>query len=228
MRMHAADLEWDSVQAFDVKWDAVHAVGHLPRTLARAREHWLQAAVLRTKYTVLTSGFLISSAALAMTAPYMLYLRQQALQSCMDTWLHLIHSCAESACHGAHSAMNFHNQSGLRQAQADCQRAVEERQEAAPFRVLQGVVQAGFRYGAQALHEGLDFVQLRVWQLDEGLPIQRIWDGLQPGCQSPLAIHCRQQLRVIMLKPSDRSFIKLTNSACSSILPISADSLSHQ
>ncbi len=62
-----------------------------------------------------------------------------------------------------------------------------------PFWVFERVVQPRLGHCPQALHEGVDLVQLRVRQLDEGLPIQGIWDGLRFGRQAPLAIHCKHR-----------------------------------
>jgi len=38
-------------------------------------------------------------------------------------------------------------------------------------------VETRFRNRFEALHKGLYFIYLSVWALDEGVSIERVWDG---------------------------------------------------
>jgi hypothetical protein len=60
----------------------------------------------------------------------------------------------------------------------------------APLRVFQGVVKPGLWYSTQRLHKRFYLVQLCVGQLDEGLAIQWVRNGLGLGSKYPLAIDC--------------------------------------
>ena len=71
-----------------------------------------------------------------------------------------------------------------------CTHRCGEKADCSPFWVLQGVVQPGLWHRAQALHVGLDLIELRIWQIDEGVAIHRVDDVPGALCIVPLSIHC--------------------------------------